>query len=141
MQKRDESETRQKIAAVAEGPLPVVSIRGNMVVIRRVDESVERVSCDRVVLTPSHLTAEVITVHTGPFTDEELIAHGKPIESRVNLSDIISSPAVQPGGVTTGKSLGGRQVRTTKTIRDSEAELRENERPKQGDKNDGTHES
>lgn len=51
-----ETETGPKLASVAEGPLPVVNIRDNMVVVKRVDDYVERVSRDLVVLSPTRLT-------------------------------------------------------------------------------------
>ena len=70
VKRRDETKTRHKLSAVAEGPLPFVSVRGNTVVIRRVDDSVERASHDRVVLAPPRLTAEEITARTRPFTEE-----------------------------------------------------------------------
>ena len=47
VKRRDESQTRHKLAAVAEGPFPVESVKGNTVVIVRPDGTVERVSRDR----------------------------------------------------------------------------------------------
>lgn len=52
VEKRDESDTRHKLAAVADGPFPVVSVKGNTLVIKYLYQKVERVSRDRVTLAP-----------------------------------------------------------------------------------------
>lgn len=94
---------RPKLAAVLEGPLPVFSVRGNSVVVKRVDESGERISResrDRVLIAPPRLTAKEVTGRTRLFTHEEFITHGRPIELIVNLRDVISSPVSQTGGTT-----------------------------------------
>lgn len=50
VERRDELQTRHKLAAVDEGPFLVDSVRGNTVVIVQPDDKVGRVSRDRVAL-------------------------------------------------------------------------------------------
>ena len=54
-ERRDENETRHKLAALAEGPYRVESVQGNTVVIVYHDNKVQRVSKDRVTLAPKSL--------------------------------------------------------------------------------------
>ena len=84
------------MAAVAEGPFRVTSTRGNTVVIKRPDDTVERVSRDRVVLAPNPFSAEELTERTRPLTDAELLQREYPVEEEVNLRDVITpSPEVE----------------------------------------------
>ena len=92
VERRDENQTRHKLAAVAEGPFPVESVKGHTVVIVRPDETVERVSHDRVVLTPKPLTAAQSQEVTRPLTDEELSVNDFPVTEEVNLRDFIRRP-------------------------------------------------
>lgn len=66
VERRDESKTRRKLAAVAEGPFTVDSVRGKSVVIVRPDDKVERASCDRVVLAPNTSTSEELVSRVRP---------------------------------------------------------------------------
>ena len=92
VERRDESHTRHKLAAVAEGPFPVKSVKGHTVVIVRPDGTVERVSRDRVVHAPEPLTTAQSQEVTRPLTDEELTANDFPVAEEVNLRDVIRRP-------------------------------------------------
>lgn len=93
VEKRDENQTRHKLAAVAEGPYPVQSIHDNTVVIQRPDNSVERVSKDRVTLAPKQMDAKETQSRVSPMTVEELQPHEYPVDTQVNLKDVVTSRA------------------------------------------------
>ena len=79
VERRDESLTRHKLAAVAEGPLKVITATRKTIVIERPDKKVERVSRDRVTLAPSQRTAEGIQEFIRPMTTNELEAGNYPV--------------------------------------------------------------
>ena len=83
---------RSTLAAVAEGPFRVESVKGHTVVIVRPDGTVERVSRDRVVHAPEPLTAAQSQEVTRPLTDEDLTANDFPVAEEVNLRDVIRRP-------------------------------------------------
>ncbi len=92
VERRDESLSRHKLAAVAEGPFVVDSVKGNTVVILRSDGSVERVSRDRVTLAPTQISASAAREIVRPLTDEELDPGAFPVDEDINLNDIITKP-------------------------------------------------
>ena len=55
VERRNEADTRHKLAAVADGPFQVQGVSNNTVVIARPDNTVERVSRDQVTLAPEQL--------------------------------------------------------------------------------------
>ena len=69
IEKRDETQTRHKLAAFVDGPYPVVGVRGNTVVIERPDRSVERVNRDRVAVAPQERTSKEVEAIIRPMTD------------------------------------------------------------------------
>ena len=87
VERRDETQTRHKLAAVAEGPFTVISAKGNTVLIERNDKTVERVSRDRVTLAPPKRTAEEIQEVVRPLTDLELEPDEYPVSEQVNNRD------------------------------------------------------
>ena len=89
VERRDESQTRHNLASVAEGPFKVESVKGNTVVILRPDNSVERVSRDRVTIAPARLTAAEVQDRVRPMTDTELTPKSYPTPEDVNLKDVI----------------------------------------------------
>ncbi len=90
VERRDENETRHKLAPVADGPFRVGSVRGNTAVIEYPDAKVERVSKDRITLAPKSLEPEEIAKVLGPITDEELVPSNYPIPQDVNLRDVLT---------------------------------------------------
>lgn len=52
MERRNEAETRQKLAAIVEGPFPDEIVNDLTVIILQPDETVERVSRDGVDIAP-----------------------------------------------------------------------------------------
>ena len=56
------------------------------------DNTVERVSRDRVTLAPNQLSADEIQERIRPTTDEELEQHTFPVDDIINLRDVIAKP-------------------------------------------------
>ena len=88
VERRDENETRHKLAAVADGPYRVVEATPLTVVIERPYQTVERVSRDRVTLAPLPRSVEEIQEAIRPMTDEELIPDEFPVSESTNLRDL-----------------------------------------------------
>ncbi len=108
-ERRDDNETRHKLAAIAEGPYRVESVRGNTVVIVYPDDKVERVSMDRVTLAPKSLAPEQIAKLLGPITDEEIVPSEYPIPQEVNLRDVLTPPNDAPRN--TNATASARETR------------------------------
>ncbi len=89
-ERKDETDTRHKLAAVAEGPFRVDSVKGNTVVIEYHNAKVERLSRDRVTLAPKSLVPEEIAKILGPITDAEIVPSEFPIPQDVNLRDFLT---------------------------------------------------
>ena len=88
VERRDENEHRHKLAAVAEGPFKVLETKGKTVVIERKDNTVERVSRDRVVHAPKPKTVKQLQEVVRPMTDLELTPDAYPVDEESNLRDI-----------------------------------------------------
>lgn len=103
VESRGETYARHKLVAMAGWKLPFVSVHSRTVVIKRVKESVERVSNDAVIPETPRLTTEEVSVRTRTMSDEELHMHDNLVESHVNLRDVFFPPAVHQGGTTSNE--------------------------------------
>ena len=88
VERRDENETRHKLAAVAEGPYKVLEATRRTVVIERPDHSVEKVSRDRVTLAPRPRTVDEVRETIRPMTDQELEHNDYPVGEDTNRYDL-----------------------------------------------------
>lgn len=104
VERRNEDEHRHKLAAVAEGPYPVLDVKGKTVVIQRRDNTVERVSRDRVINAPAPRTAEEIERITRPMAAGELTPSAFPSSEELNARDI-STASRPPGSSTNVQSV------------------------------------
>ena len=70
------TETRHKLAPIAEGPFPVKKVdkENKTVLLERPDKTVEKVSRSRVVLDPKGPSSEELLEATRPMTINEVIA-------------------------------------------------------------------
>ena len=113
VERRDENEHRHKLAAVAQGPYKVIETKGKTVVIEREDNTVERVSRDRVVLAPKPRTVQEIQQAVRPMTDEQLTQNAYPVSQKTNLQDINEPPE--------GTNLNTNRRRTRSRTKELEA--------------------
>ena len=76
VERKDDTETRHKLAPIAEGPFPVKKFYkdNKTVLLERPDKTVENVSRSRVVLAPKGLSSEQLLEATRPMTIHEVIA-------------------------------------------------------------------
>lgn len=89
-ERRDEAESRHKLAAVGEGPYKVESVKGNTVVIEYPDAKVEIVSRDRVTLAPETLDEKAVAKLLAPITDQEIVPANFPVHQDVDLHDVVT---------------------------------------------------
>ena len=115
VERKDETESRHKLAAVAEGPYKVESVKGNTVVIVYPDAKVERVSKDRVTLAPKSLEAHEIAKLVAPITDQELVPAQFPISQAVNLRDVLAPHGVTGQSPRSQRTADGRNDSTPGT--------------------------
>ena len=85
IEKRDDNQTRHKLAALAEGPFKVVNAVSRVITIERADGSIEKVSRDRVVLAPPVWEEAEIANAVRPMTDDELEIADEVAEETKNL--------------------------------------------------------
>ena len=70
VERKDDTETRHKLAPIAAGPFPVKKVDKDKktVLLERPDKTVENVSRSRVVLAPKGLSSEQLLESTRPMT-------------------------------------------------------------------------
>ena len=76
VERKHDTETRHKLAAIAEGPFPVKKVykENKTVLLERPDKTVENVSRSLVVLAPKGPYIEELLEATRPMTIKEVIA-------------------------------------------------------------------
>lgn len=90
----DDSHTRHKLFAVAEGLYLVDITRGNTGAVCRDDDTIENVIRDRVLLAPKVQTVEEFTARARLMTDGDLFHQSYPVPEGENFGDLPLSPPV-----------------------------------------------
>ncbi len=120
VERRDENETRHKLAAVAEGPFKVISSTRHTVVIERPDQTVERVSRDRVTLAPRPQKPEEIQQIVRPMTDQEIERYDYPVGEDTNDPDLPTDDTTNEPNETRKTSSGNTDGEPPNSLRESE---------------------
>ena len=97
MERKDDKETRHKLAPIADRPYLVKDVNqdAKTVVILYDDQTVENVSRSRVVLAPRRLTPTEQVEETRPMTINEIISD-YPTSEVVNNRHIAANPVSEP---------------------------------------------
>ena len=104
VERRDEAETRHKLAPIAKGPYRVKAVdnRSKTVVIEYDDHSVENVSRSRVVLAPKRITPQELQESTRPSLITETIPD-YPASEETNRQHVEEEIHAQPDNFGSGK--------------------------------------
>lgn len=119
VERKDEKETRHKLAPIAEGPFPVLRVDGaaKTVIIKRPDESLENVSRSRVTIAPKPENDDHHNKEEPPVLIDSII-HDYPAAETTNLqhvADIPTTPADEKNlepAVNTPNNSNGDQAPT-----------------------------
>lgn len=112
IEKRESTDTRHMLAAVEDGPLSVISVMGNSIVIEHPDRKLERVNRYRFTLTAYSLNHDVAPRIIAPIKDQELFPVAFLTLKEADFQEVVSPPdrplLIKLGGLKSSSNYNSR---------------------------------